>query len=70
MPLEFLNFATDDTDARRRAWRFAKEDPLPSIPRALLSSAEIHDYARITGMLFPFYQDALKFASYEAHIGG
>jgi deoxycytidine triphosphate deaminase/uncharacterized protein YoxC len=36
----------------------------------LLSSAEVHDYARLTGMLSPFYPDHLKSASYEDHIGG
>jgi deoxycytidine triphosphate deaminase len=70
MTIDFSNFATDDSDAAVRAARYANEDPLRSVPCALLSSAEIHDYARITGMLFPFFPEALKPASYEAHIGG
>jgi deoxycytidine triphosphate deaminase len=70
MTLDFSKFATDDTDAAQRAARHAAEDPLPSVPCSLLSSAEIHDYARITGMLHPFFPDRLKSASYEAHVGG
>lgn len=70
MPIDYTKFASDDADAAERAKLFLEADPLRSIPRSLLSSAEIHDYARLTGMLFPFYEDALKSASYEAHIGG
>jgi deoxycytidine triphosphate deaminase len=70
MAIDVSNFATKDSEAAERAARYSNEDPLPSIPCALLSSAEIHDYARITGMLFPFDARALKSASYEAHIGG
>jgi len=36
----------------------------------LLSSGEIHEYARVTAMLFPYDPKALKSASYEAHIDG
>jgi len=54
---------TTDQDAKLRANRFKDEDPFPSIPRALLSSAEIYDYARVTGMLFPFYAESLAHSS-------
>lgn len=53
-----------------RADTWENDDPFPEIFPALLSSAEISDYARATGMVYPFYLDALKSASYEAHIGG
>ncbi len=59
-----------DEDAKERALEFKKRDPFPLIPKALLSSAEIEAYARVTGMLSPFYPKSLKSASYEAHIGG
>jgi hypothetical protein len=68
--IDFSRFATDDDDAAARAALHSEIDPFRSVPSALLSSAEIHDYARVTGMLSPFYPDALKSASYEAHIGG
>ena len=48
----------------------AHRDPFPSVPCSLLSSAAIHDYVRLTGMLHPYYPTALKSASYEAHITG
>ncbi len=70
MDIDFSKFATEDTDAAERSARYAAHDPLPSVPSSLLSSAEIHDYARIFGMLHPFFPDRLKSASYEAHISG
>jgi deoxycytidine triphosphate deaminase len=70
MTIDFSTIPADDTDAAHRAAIYAHQDPLPSVPCALLSSAEIDDYARLTGMLFPYYAKALKSASYEAHIGG
>jgi len=70
MAVDFSTFASDDNDAAHRAAMFAHQDPLPSVPCALLSSAEIHDYVRLTGMLSPYYPAALKSASYEAHITG
>jgi hypothetical protein len=70
MVINFSRLAEDPDDAGARAARFANEDPLPDVPASLLSSAEIHDYIRFTGMLHPFYPGSLKSASYEAHIGG
>lgn len=63
------DFVTSDREAKERANLFRNTDPFPSYPRALLSSAEIHDYVRVTGMLHPFYPSALKSASYEAGLG-
>ena len=40
------------------------------MPSALLSAAEIYYYVRLTGMLCPFDEKALKPASYEVYIGG
>lgn len=63
-------FANNDNEAKSRAAKYAKSDPFPSVPVALLSSAEIYDYARVTGMIFPFDAECLKSASYEAHVSG
>jgi deoxycytidine triphosphate deaminase len=65
-----LNFATSDAEAAERAAKFLTTDPFSSIPSSLLSAAEIDDYARVTGLLFPFESRCLKSASYEVHIGG
>jgi len=70
MPDQQYTFCQSFEEAAERYKRFKKEDPFPSIPRALLSSAEIYDYARVTGMVHPFYESSLKSASYEAHIDG
>jgi deoxycytidine triphosphate deaminase len=65
-----LNFATSDAEAADRAAKFLKADPFPSIPLALLSSAEIDDYVRATALLYPFDSRSLKPASYGVHVGG
>jgi deoxycytidine triphosphate deaminase len=66
-----LEFAASEEEANDRAKKFKRFDPFPDIPPALLSSAEIEDYARVTAMLFPFSPnpDALKPASYEVKPG-
>ncbi len=66
-----LEFATSEQEAIIRAGKFKRFDPFPEIPPALLSSADIEDYARVTAMLFPFLTDAeaLKPASYEVRPG-
>jgi deoxycytidine triphosphate deaminase len=61
---------TDDADALARANLYERDDPFKSVSRALLSSAEIDDYARVTGMVFPFDPKRLKPASYEVHLRG
>jgi deoxycytidine triphosphate deaminase len=60
-----------DPEAATRAEKFKQVDPFPDISPALLSAADIEDYARVVAMLFPFYShpDSLKPASYEARPG-
>lgn len=66
-----LGFASSEQEAVSRAKTFKRFDPFPEILPALLSSAEIEDYARVTAMLFPFlpHAEALKPASYEVQPG-
>ncbi|MGY3577824.1 dCTP deaminase domain-containing protein [Bradyrhizobium sp. USDA 4504] len=68
--MDLANLPKDDNDAKARADRFENLDPFPGVPRALLSSFEIADYARVTGMMWPFVEKQLKSASYEVFIGG
>jgi deoxycytidine triphosphate deaminase len=67
-----MPFADSDAEAEQRYLRYADVDPFPSIPPALLNSAEIADYVSATGMIFPFDQthEKLKLASYEVDLGG
>lgn len=64
-------FPVDSTTAEKRFQDFHIHDPFPEIPPALLNEMDIHNYARVTGMVIPFEQDQrvlkekLKFASYE-----
>lgn len=61
--------AFSEEEAARRFAATERNDPFPDIPPALLNSADIDDYVRATGMIWPYYPDKLKSASYEAQIG-
>lgn len=64
------DFASDDTQAKFKFSEFSNKDPFPEIPAALLNSADIYDYIRVTGMIWPFYPEKLKSASYPIAILG
>ena len=59
----------DDDDAKARFNEYKSLDPFPDIPAALLNSADIYDYVRTTGIIYPFDSEKLKSASYEASMG-
>ncbi|MCJ2032999.1 hypothetical protein [Methylobacterium sp. J-068] len=70
-------YARSLVEIEARAKKFKNDDPFPKVPPALLSSAEILDYDRATGMTgFHFaatekpHDGRLKAASLEIHIGG
>ncbi len=46
------------------------KDPFSKIPAALLNSADILDYVRMTGMIYPFYPDDLRGATYTVRLKG
>src|SRR5439155_25313352 len=67
-----LSFSANDEEAAKRFDQYKVDDPFAGvIPPALLNSADIYDYVRVTGMLSPFDTDQqklkekLKGASYE-----
>ncbi|MCP2082228.1 UNVERIFIED_ORG: dUTPase/uncharacterized coiled-coil protein SlyX [Methylorubrum zatmanii] len=69
--------AHSESEILARAKRFKSVDPFPEVPPALLSSAEILDYDRVTGMTgtpianpSEHLKDRLKAASLEIFIGG
>jgi len=65
-------FAATDAEAKAKFEAYELLDPFPDIAQALLNSADISDYVRVTGMLFPFNasQGKLKPASYEIDFYG
>jgi len=71
---DLASFAKDDDDAKRRFEAAAKIDPLPRVAPALLNSADIEEYVKLTGMVFPFEprpeMKKLKSASYEVDFLG
>jgi len=66
------HFAGSQEEAERRYSAFKSVDPFPSIPPALLNSADVSDYVSATGMICPFDdgQDMLKSASYRVRVLG
>ena len=67
---DYANLALTDEEAQRRFERYRSVDPFPEIPPALLNSADIYDYVRMTSILHPFHRGDLKSGSYEAGIKG
>lgn len=65
-------FSQNDEEAARRFEYYKSEDPFPDIPPALLNSADVWDYVRVTGMISPFDQSPgkIKSASYEIDLLG
>ena len=67
-----IQFASTDEEAKKKFEQYSSNDPFPEIPPALLNSADVFDYVRATGMVFPFNQtpERLKSASYEVPLLG
>jgi deoxycytidine triphosphate deaminase len=65
-------FAQSDEEAEERFELYKSSDPFPSIPPALLNSADISDYVAATGMIYPFEDsdEVLKSASYRVNLLG
>nr|VFK22675.1 MAG: Deoxycytidine triphosphate deaminase [Candidatus Kentron sp. MB]VFK32149.1 MAG: Deoxycytidine triphosphate deaminase [Candidatus Kentron sp. MB]VFK74172.1 MAG: Deoxycytidine triphosphate deaminase [Candidatus Kentron sp. MB] len=61
---------TKEKSAEIKYEKYKSRDPFPSIPAALLNSADIRSYVDTTGMISPFYDGDLKTASYAARIAG
>lgn len=63
-------FAATDEAAQEKYAKFKTLDPFPQIESALLSSADIEDYARETAMIYPFDVQYLKPTTYSLTAGG
>lgn len=65
-----LDGAEKRADYEQRAdwWEF--EDPFDDLEPALLTAEQINNYARVTGLIYPFDEQLLKGATYEIGIGG
>lgn len=69
---ENLPFTSTDAEAEDRFKIYESKDLFPDIAPALLNSADIYDYVRVTGMVWPFDPslEKLKSASYEVEFLG
>lgn len=63
-------FPQNNDEAASRFKEYKSKDPFPDIPPALLNSADVADYVRETGMIYPFDLKDLKSASYEIRLWG
>ena len=57
-------------EAETRYKKYREHDPFPDIQPALLNSADIADYVRETGMIYPFHQKDLCGATYKVRLKG
>ena len=64
------SYAHNQSEATKRFIEKRSDDPFPKIQPSLLNSADIADYVRTTGMVYPFHPDKLKTASYEVRLLG
>lgn len=64
------NEYTELESIKERYKKFGKLDPYPEIAPSLLNSADIIDYVEKIGMIYPFYRDNLKPASYGVRLKG
>lgn len=79
VPDDYESPAATSEEAEERFRKTFLFDPFPEIAPSLLNNADIYDYVRMTGMLFPFQTErkdasgklekTLKRASYEVPIG-
>jgi deoxycytidine triphosphate deaminase len=65
-----LPYARNDEEAAERFRTWRERDPFPDVPAALLNNADIVDYVSHTAMIYPFYPERLKPASYEIALLG
>jgi deoxycytidine triphosphate deaminase/cell division protein FtsL len=63
-------YAQSEEKANELFTKFERKDPFPEIDRALLNSADVSDYVATTGMIYPFYEEKQKPASYEVAVLG
>lgn len=68
MDQNILDITPDEI--KKKFKKYGSLDPFPSIEPSLLNSADIYDYVEKTGMIFPFYPENLKPASYGIRMGG
>lgn len=57
-------------EAQKAYSKWKKRDPFDNVPPALLNSADIADYVRLTGMIYPFHQKDLIGATYSVRLKG
>lgn len=64
------NMPTTYEEARQAYNKWKNKDPFSKIPPALLNSADIKDYVRLTGMIYPFHSEDVVGATYTVRLKG
>lgn len=65
-----IDFATSLDEAKTKYEKYKNIDPFSKIAPALLNSADICDYVRLTGMIYPFQPVDLRPATYGIRLKG
>ena len=68
--IDLTVYAETDMAAMAKYNVFGNHDPYPTIMPALLNSADIAAYVKATALIYPFYEEKLKGASYDVTIKG
>jgi len=63
-------YASSFQEAQNSYQVWKKRDPYPDVPPALLNSADIKDYVRVTGMIYPFHEEDVIGATYSVRLKG
>lgn len=63
-------YASSFEEAQKSYQNWKAQDPYPDIPPALLNSADIKDYVRVTGMIYPFHEKDVIGATYSVRLKG
>lgn len=64
------DFFSSFAQAQEAYQKWKSKDPFSSIPPALLNSADVEDYIRLTGMIYPFHKSDLVGATYSVRLKG
>lgn len=65
-----IDFAKTVEESKAKFSKYKNTDPFKDIAPALLNSADISDYVRVTGMIYPFRKGDLRPATYGIRLNG
>jgi len=64
------DFTLTSQEAKEKYAKYKSVDPFPEITPSQLNSADFEDYIRVTGMIYPYYKENKKPATYGLRLLG